>query len=233
MKLLRIILLLSFVIPIHILSQKINIIPALKKVEEGDLQSARNILKDLKQESPENPSVLFLDAVLTDNGEDALFKYHDVYNKYPKSKYADASVYRVFSYYYALGIYKKAETYKKLLLKKYPHSPYIKAANRNIPDVEFENVSRKNVPVKEIPSDNKNKFTVQAGAFLNIANAKKLRSNLISSGFKAEVTAKDIGGSIFNVVTAGKFSSKNDARNFLNFLKSDFNITGRIIPINK
>jgi len=233
MKLLKIILLLSFVIPKHILSQDINIIPALKKVEAGDLQSARNILKEFKQKAPDNPSVLFLDAVLTDNGEDALFKYHNVYSKYPKSKYADASVYRVFSYYYALGIYKKAETYKKLLLKKYPNSPYVKAANRNIPDVELENLNEPIVQEKKKVSVNGNKFTVQAGAFLNIGNAKKLRNNLTSSGYNAEITAKDIGGSIFNVVTAGVFSSKNDAKNFLNFLKSDFHITGRIIPLNK
>ena len=233
MKLLKIILLLSFVIPKHILSQDINIIPALKKVEAGDLQSARKFLEEFKQKAPNNPSVLFLDAVLTDNGEDALYKYHRIYSKYPKSKYADASVYRVFSYYYALGIYKKAETYKKLLLKKYPNSPYVKAANRNIPDVKFENLHKQNVQVQKKVTENVNKFTVQAGAFLNIGNAKKLRNNLTSSGYNAEITAKDIGGSIFNVVTAGKFSSKDDARNFLNFLKSDFHITGRIIPINK
>ncbi len=213
-------------------AQQVDIIPALKKVEAGEINTARQMLKSFKESEPKNPNVLFLDAVLTDNGEDALFKYRQVFKKFPKSKYADASVYRIFSYYFALGIYKKAESYKQLLLSKYPHSPYVKAANRNVPDIEFDNTEPQISIATATKTAQGYKFAVQAGAFLNIANAKKLRENLSNKGYEAQITAKDIGGTILNVVTAGKFSSKEDARSFLNFLKSDFHLNGRIISIN-
>jgi len=231
MRILLYIFITGLLLSAQLFAQEVDIVPALKKVEAGEIEAARQLLKEFKQSQPTNPSVMFLDAVLTDNGEDALFKYERVYKKYPKSQYADASVYRIFSYYFALGIYKKAETYKQLLLSKYPHSPYVKAANRNIPDIELDNSVTQTTRNIDDNSQSSNKFTVQAGAFLNIANAKKLLNNLSAQGYAAEITAKDIGGAILNVVTAGKFSSKAEARNFLNFLKSDYHLNGRIISI--
>jgi len=216
----------------HVFAQTINIVPALKKVEAGEIEAARRMLKELKQENPKNPDVLFLDAVLTDNGEDALFKYEMVYRNHPKSKYADASVFRIFSYYYALGIYKKAETYKQKLIKKYPRSPYVKAVNRKIPDIEFENISPTTAQnTTPVPSA-QTRFTVQAGAFLNIDNAKSLVAKISEKGYKAAITPKDIGGSILNVVTAGKFSTKDEAEKFLIWLNDKFELNGRIKTIN-
>jgi len=213
-------------------AQNVNIVPALKKVEAGEIETARKMLKDFKNEDPKSPVVLFLDAVLTDNGEDALYKYEMVYRNHPKSKYADASVFRIFSYYYALGIYKKAETYKQLLLKKYPNSPYVKAVNRNIPDIEFDAAPPTSAQTSVSKPSAKYKFTVQAGAFLSIGNAKNLAAKILENGYKATITPKDIGGSILNVVTAGNFSSEEEANKFLIWLNSKFGLNGRIKTIN-
>ena len=86
-------------------AQEVNIVPYLKAVEDGNKQTAVEALSNLKQTNPEDPSVIFLDAVLTQEGESALKKYETVYNNHPQSNYADASLYRMFSYYYSLGVY--------------------------------------------------------------------------------------------------------------------------------
>jgi len=224
----------------YLLAQEIDIIPELKKIESGEIEEAKEVLAELKLSSPNDPSVIFLDAVITEDGETALEKYKSVYNNFPNSKFADASLYRIFSYYYALGIYKKAESYKQTLIVEYPLSPYVKAVNRKLPDIELSNEE----PVmkqKEAISETVNKvnviesanFTVQAGAFLNIENAMQIKGNLEKSGYPVEINPKDVGGSTLNVVTAGKFSTKSAADDFLIYLKKNFLLNGRIISLNQ
>jgi hypothetical protein len=222
-------------------AQEINIIPELKNIESGNIKDAKEVLNLLKVSSPNDPSVIFLDAVLTEDGETAIEKYEIVYTNFPKSKFADASLYRIFSYYYALGIYKKAEGLKQKLIMEYPNSPYIKAVNRKIPDDEIYNteISNHQFESKDIPSkeseglEETSKFlTVQAGAFLNIDNAMKLKDNLENAGYNVEIKPKEVGGSTLNVVTAEKFPNRKSAEDFLLFLKNKFNLNGRIISNN-
>ena len=52
---------------------------------------------------------MFLDGVLTEDGQQAVSIYQRIIDKYPNSKYADAATYRVFAYFYALGLYETAE----------------------------------------------------------------------------------------------------------------------------
>jgi predicted Zn-dependent protease len=223
-------------------AQSVNIVPALKEIEAGDISSAKNELNSLKRSNPDHPSVIFLDAVLTENGEDALNKYLRVYKEHPNSKYADASLFRIFSYYYSLGVYKRAGNLLDELKAKYPGSPYIKMADRNIPNQDFtvteqpkpeekpEAVKKQEKPEKPKPSY---KWTVQAGAFLKINNAKSLRDELIEKGYPSEINTKEVGGSLLNIVTAGKFETKNEAEELLSLLKNNFNLNGRIKPLSK
>lgn len=209
-------------------AQEANITEALQQIEAGNIQKAESILKELKLKSPKDPSVVFLDAVLTKNGEEALQKYSIVYEKYPKSNYADASLYRIFSYHYSLGYYKKAETYLTKLKTEYPNSPYIKTADRNIPD---------ELLTEEVllppAADSKNyRFTIQAGVFINIDNAKKLSDQIKANGYTVEITQKEIGGTILNVVNVGKFVNEEETKSVLDFLSRQFKINGRMVQLN-
>lgn len=218
-------------------AQEINIVDYLKRIEAGEIDNVRNEITMLRAANPNDPSVKFLDAVVTVDGKKALKKYEDVYNNYPQSRYADAALYRIFSYYYSLGIYNKAESYLSELKSKYPSSPYIKAADRKIPDEEesvFETAVDGNKTITA-PTQNttqpKFNFTVQAGAFLNFENADKLKDNLIKEGYPSEVNPKSVGGTILNVVTVGKLITENEAEPILKLLKQNFKLNGRVIPI--
>lgn len=210
------------------LAQETNITEPLKLIESGNIQKAESLLKEYKLKSPNDPSVIFLDAVLTQNGEEALQKYSIVYEKYPKSNYADASLYRIFSYHYSLGFYKKAESYLSRLKTEYPNSPYIKTADRNIPD-EIETPSE----ITQQPLDEKDnfRFTIQAGAFINIDNARKLASQIETSGYPVQITQKEIGGTILNVVNVGKFKNEEDIKPVLDFLSDKYKIKGRTVQL--
>ncbi len=97
------ILLIVFYFPIIIFSQEVDIVPYLKAIENGNIVEAKAAISDLKSKNPDDPSVMFLDGVLKENGQEAIVIYQNIVDNYPKSKYADASLYRIFSYYYALG----------------------------------------------------------------------------------------------------------------------------------
>ena len=215
-------------------SQELDITGALKEIEAGNSIKAGTILKDLKAKNPDDPSVIFLEGVLTRNGEAALEKYNTVYEKYPKSKYADAALFRIFNYYYSLGYYKKAESLQEQLKKEYPQSPYLNSADREIPiDEETADSPPPPLEKKEPVNESQYNFTVQAGAFLNSDNATKLRDQLINDGYESEVTNKEIGGSVFNIVSVGKFVKEDDAGSLLDFLKSKYSINGRIVELSQ
>jgi len=236
------ILILFFFAQTVLFAQEIDVVPELKKIESGEIEDARQVLNELKKTSPNDPSVIFLDAVITEEGESALKKYESVYYNFPGSKYADAALYRIFSYYYALGYYKKAESFKQKLIKEYPDSPYIKAVNRKIPDTQISQtqtetkkaetaVTKK--PKTDAATETVYHYTVQAGAFLNLENAKKLRERLMSSGYPVELSIKEVGGTTLNVVTAGKFTDEKSAEDFLIYLDEHFRLKGRIKEIER
>ncbi len=223
-------------------AQETDIVPYLKQIEAGKKQVVLNELPDLKNDHPNDPSLLFLEGILTENGQNAVVIYKEVVNKYPNSKYADAAIYRIYSYYYALGIYQTAKTYLDMLKKNYPNSPYIKIAERKIPtkdEVTSEaNVVKTEPPVKtqdKPKPENKNldyKFTIQAGAFSNSDNALSLLKKFEDAGFYSEIKKKDVAGASFQVVFIGKFLTEDEAKNFLEVINTRFNLSGRIVPIN-
>ena len=214
------IILFLLIIKVSAYSQSIDIANALKEIEKGNIVKAESMLIKLKQNSPDNPSTLFLDAILTKNGEDALNKYFFLYNKFPDYEHSDEILYRIYLYYYSLGLYKTAENYLTELKKKFPASNLVKTKIQE----KFEENSKGEI-IDTI------KYTIQVGAFLILDNAKKLSSMLSGKGYFTEITNKEIGGSLLNIVNCGKFLSEEEANEVLKELEQKFNIRGRIVKI--
>jgi len=231
-----------------IFSQEVDITGYLQKIEAGEAQDVVKILPALKKAHPNDPSVIFLDAVLTTNGENAFRKYFKIYSQYPHSNYADAALYRIFSFYFSMGLYQKAKIYLQKLKKEYPHSPYVKYADRNIPEEDLgkvvlrqmvKNKSAKTSYSKQksikSKTNRKNKnprieyLRIQAGAFLNYDNAKKLNQKFRKMKWDSGIYPKEVGGALLNVVVVGKFKTRKKAEQFLLLLKRKFGIEGRII----
>lgn len=210
------------------IAQEVDIIPYLKQIERGESESVREILPKLKRENPNSANLIFLEGVLTENGQQAVSIYQSLVDKYPDNSYADAALYRIYSYYYAIGLYETASKVLKDLTDKYPDSPYIKMAKSQEETVEQKSEELTNL---EHQKNESFRFTIQAGAFINAENAKKLKSELEADGIYCEVKEKNVGGTIFNVVYAGKFGNREDADKFLKQINSEFNLNGRIVEI--
>ncbi len=164
--------------------QEVDIVPYLKAIEYGNIGEAKEALVDLQEQNAADPSVMFLDAVLKENGQEAVAIYQDIVDNHPKSKYADAALYRIFSYYYALGLYETAQEKLKQLKESYPTSPYINVTDQNLSALEKSEVKETETVVNETKSkvEENYKFTIQAGAFTNLDNANKLISEFENAG---------------------------------------------------
>jgi tetratricopeptide (TPR) repeat protein len=236
---LLILLLLSF-LPGISYSQDVDIVPYLKRIENGNADDVRLELPGLKQNNPNSPSVMFLEGVLTENGQKAVLLYQEIVDKYPDSKYADAALYRIYTYYYALGLYESADKKLNDLTNNYPQSPYIKIAKHNQlpvnPEITREDDvtgGKDSVKVKDVVTQEKYKYTIQAGAFSVQKNAENLREEFKKSGLYSEIKIKMVGGTNFHIVYVGQFATETDAESSLKTLNNKFNLTGRVVMISR
>ena len=228
-----------------ICSQEIDITPHLKQIERGQISEAKKARDKLLQTKPNDPSVIFLDAVLTEDGNEAFKKYEKIYSKFPKSKYAEAALYRAYCYKYSIGLYIAASKLYNQLKIKYPNSPYLKntSASANLTtqdDMPKQDLSLtiEKDSLKEITPENENykpkeefKFTIQLGAFLKKSNAENLAKKIKESGYETYFGTKKVAGADLIIVYYGKFKTREEASSTLSRIEKDLNIVGRISTI--
>ncbi|MCS7053398.1 MAG: SPOR domain-containing protein [Ignavibacterium sp.] len=215
---------------IYIQAQNYDIVPYLIQIEKGKLDSIKQDIENLKLKYSNDPNIIFLDAVTTDNTQEAYGKFKLIIDKYPSSKYADASVYRLINLFIIEGEKDSAEKYLNVLKSKYAESPYIRLAQIQFDSISFsENKTELEVVNSNQTKKDNYKYSIQAGAFIKKENALSLKSQLEKSGIYSEIKEKNVAGTIFNVVYVGKFETKEDAESFLIILNSQFNLEGRVI----
>jgi len=217
--------------------QDLDITPQLKKVESGEREEVIKTLSSLKQQYPKSSSVIYLEALLTEDGEKAFQIYKSLVDKFPKSRYADDAVYRMFAYFYATDKHDKTEFYKNRLKTDYPESPYNKLTEKvvftDVSKVKVKTEESKTVPkIEEKTNEKPYKFSVQAGAFTRKENAIKLKTDLDKAGYTSSIIEKSVGGSIFHVVYAGKFTSDEEAKSFLNLINVKFKLQGWVVKLD-
>jgi tetratricopeptide (TPR) repeat protein len=216
----------------NIFPQDVDIIPYLKQIEEGKKIYVEEELPSLIARNPDSPSIMYLQGLLTKDGEKALVTFSTILDKYPKSKYADAALYRIFSYYYAGGEYYNAKKCLEELKSEYPTSPYIKLADRDIPEEDQTSISSGKSSNEITDEDTpKYKYTIQAGAFTKQSNASSLKNTFEENGFYSETKDKVVAGTTFRVVYVGRFEDKEEAENFLHVINSEFKLNGRVVEI--
>jgi tetratricopeptide (TPR) repeat protein len=228
----KIIILLCVLCSVNSFPQGVDISGYLQKIEAGKRDSIKEILPKLKSKNSDDANVLFLEGVLTENGQESVSIFSKVIDKYPNSKYADASLFRIYSYYYALGLYDAATPFLERLKKDYPSSPYIRVSEKDTPVIDVKKLNRP--AVDPLPPGKKinYKFTIQAGAFGNRENAESLKKQFEDAGYTSEIIEKTVGGTVFQVVYVGKFVTEKETKDFLTRLNNEFSLDGRIVKIN-
>jgi cell division septation protein DedD len=202
-------------------------------VSNGQIDEVRKEISSLLERYPNNPGVLYVQALVTKEGAEAARIYQSVVDNFPKSAYADAALYRVYQFYYALGLYRTAELKMNQLKAEYPASKYLKADARETVNLAEEVAvpARKAVrdsvvavpekPVREggttpaapasaaVPSTS---FVLQVGAYGAQANAEKQRKFFSDLGYPVEMITKVRDTKTLIVVLVGSYASYEQAK---------------------
>jgi tetratricopeptide (TPR) repeat protein len=227
----------------------------LDLIKEGNIDQARSELTTLLERYPQNPGVLYLQGVLTVDGGEAVRTFQNLADNFPKSEWADDALYKIYQYYYALGLYKTADQKLEKLRREYPQSQYLRSFQQQIsmqPELTQEPPQPKTqappvavqpdgkpqtVPGGEIsaqpPSIPKapagpGAYTVQSGVFSSLENAERYQSGLSRAEITSEIRKRMIGGKEMYTVCIGSFTAYEDAQRYVEVLKEK-NISGIVI----
>ena len=210
----------------------------LDLIHSGKIEQVRAEVSLLLKQYPNDPGVKYLDAYITDDGAQAVKKYQALVEIFPKSDWADDALYKVYQYYYAIGLYKTADAKLTQLNEQYPNSLYVKSTSASSEKISPPQVSQETATSGEIKSEPKKEiieptpavpspgqFVVQVGVFSQEATARRQAQQFSSTvGKQAIVFAKESGGRTVYAVAFDGFYDEQSARTFGAELKTKFNI---------
>ncbi len=222
-------------------------------IYNGQAERVRIELPGLERQYAGDPGVRYLDAILTTDGAAAVKKFQTIVDLFSQNEWADDALYKVYQYYYSVGLYKTADQKLEQLKQQYPNSLYVAGSSKEqkppivtqepavdtakpapvkqqqeTPPVVVEQPKRDTVQVPA-PSLHATKFAVQAGAFSTAKNAQKQVDFFGTIGRQAIVSTKVSNGKTLYVVSVEGFTSEQDARSFIAELKSKHNIESIIV----
>ncbi len=201
----------------------------LEMVEKGQADAVRAELPSLMTNYQNNPGVMYLQAVLTTDGAEAAKIYQSIVDNFPKSEWADDALYKLYQYYYSIGLYKTADQKLAQLKEEYPFSAY---AAEQTPAVEEKPVTKEKPAVMKlggtVPKFVTN-FTVQVGAFSTLQNAEDLKVKFEKEGFVSNIFTIVTNGKKLYKVWVGEYQTYEEAKRFTSEIKRKFNLASIVV----
>ena len=105
-----------------------NIPLYLKLLEEGKVDGVKESLIELESKYPNNPGVLYLRALLTENGNKSIEYYKELIQRFPDSSYTPKAAMKISEYFYSRGLYTQATKILKKIPINYPRYDNIQRA---------------------------------------------------------------------------------------------------------
>ncbi len=151
----------------------------VEQVNKGKTDQAIKFLDSLLVNFPNDVSVIYLEALLSKDGDKSFENYKKIFELYPDSQYADEALMSIGEYYYARGLYSQSAAWLKKIPLYYSRSEmvensvhlflnslkvmgytdtaifYSKVFKKQFPDISFNlDVDlEKNEKVKEVKDD--------------------------------------------------------------------------------
>ncbi len=103
----------SFISTILLYSQDVD--KYLGLINEGRIDDVISVLPELEALYKNDPSILFLKALVSEDGEKALLIYRDILKNYPDHKFADDVAMKIGEYLFSRGLYTQASKQFRLV----------------------------------------------------------------------------------------------------------------------
>lgn len=201
----------------------------LELIERGQGEAVKAELPSLMTKFQNDPGVLYLQGVLVTDGTEAAKIYQSIVDNFPKSEWADDALFKLYQYYYSIGLYKTADQKLEQLKKDYPYSAYAsdqavveepKAAPLEPPAI----VSKPNKGEKYTTV-----YTVQAGTFSVLQNAEELKARFDRDGYPTSIFTIVNNGKKFHKVWVGEFQKQEEAKRFSAEIKKKYNLESIVV----
>jgi tetratricopeptide (TPR) repeat protein len=211
-----------------------DILKRLELIEKGQADVVRAELPTLMTNFQTHPGVLYLQGVLTTDGNEASKIYQSIIENFPKSEWADDALFKLYQYYYSIGLYKTADQKMEQLKRDYPYSTYAtdqKVAEEpkaSAPAARAEAPTPVTRPAKGAKPTVV--YTVQAGTFSVLQNAEELRARFEKEGYVSHIFTIVNNGKKFHKVWVGEFGKEDEARRFSAQLKQKYHLNTIVVP---
>ena len=197
----------------------------IEMIQRGEGDRVKAELTDLLTRYQNHPGVMFLQAMLTTDGGQASKVYQTIVDNFPDSEWADDALYKLYQYYYSLGLYKTGDARLTQLKEQYPLSPY--ASDQNVQAQEKtppELASDQGADAAPVPG-----YTVQVGAFSTLKNAEELKTRFERESYAATISTIISNGKTLHKVWVGEFRTYDSAKRFTEEIKSKYNIESIVV----
>jgi cell division septation protein DedD len=204
---------------------------------QGDVVKAE--LPSLLSRYPNDPGILYVQALLTSEGAEAVRMYQSIVDNFPKSEWADDALYKVYQFYYSLGLYRTAELKMAQLKREYPSSKYVTsgttAETAQLPEeVQKPPVQQQKLPdpAAPAPADSPSLtavFSLQVGAYTALSNADRQKKYFEDLGYTVEVISRVRDGRSLYLVLVGSYRTYEEAKARAAEIKQRFNVDSFVL----
>mgnify|MGYP001166900669 FL=1 len=245
-----------FFFPFLLLSQNIDMY--LNLIDEGQKEDVKENLPELLSKYPNNPGVLYLQALLTVDAMKSLEFYSMLIKKFPKSQYSGEASAKIGEYLYARGLYSQAAKQLCRIPRKYPRvlnmqrildmvvssfraigqedsvKYYAGIYQSMFPSLDFDkyDIIITPLPIPQTIMDNNNQikpYVIQIGAFGSIHNANRLKLQVSQIGYNVEINPVKTNGRNLHAVRVIRYGSKNSAQRAGEMIKNKLGIDYRVL----
>lgn len=214
-----------------VFAQEPNIESYLARIENGEVEQVRAELPSLLKANPNSPGVLYLQALLTTDGSEAVRLYQNIVDTYPKSDWADDALWKTYKFYTAIGLHRTAEIKWNQLKTNYPESKYISGSiqesravvERTVVVPQEKEIERKTQRSTPEPAAS-GAFTLQVGVYSSAANANRQAQFFEYQKYPTRIVRKMKGERELFYVFVGSFATAAEAQAKGGEIKREFNI---------
>jgi len=202
------------------LSAQVDPTPYIERLAKGDTESVRSEVSDLVDRYPNDPGIRYLQGLVTEDGTDAVRVFQGLVDRHPDSEWADDALYKVYQFYYSIGLYRTADLKMEQLRRDYPSSPYASAKGTAAPPRVSDETgagaegaeSAGSVAVEAGAGTHSGQFALQVGAYSARENADKQKFFFEDQGFPVEVINRVRDGRSLFIVLVGNYLTYEDAK---------------------
>ncbi len=220
-------LLFLMVVPSYGQSGGPDIPKRLEMIEQGQAEQVRAELPTLLANYQNNPGVMYLQGVLTTDGSEAAKIFQSIVDNFPKSEWADDALYKLYQYYYSIGLYKTADQKLAQLKQEYPYSAYAVEQSPTAREAVVDSAAV--VKPKSTVQKFSTGFTVQVGAFSTLQRAEELKGFFEGKGYASNIFTMVTNGKKLHKVWVGEFQNQDDARRFSGEIKKKFGLDSIVV----